>query len=154
MIDDVMDIVGLELMQDRHGNGTIGQCSQKGNTPVGAIASAKRNLVARNNTSLLEHDVQLLDTTSHIFVLQSATSVVGQRITIPVGLDAVFNSLNNVFCHSFFFKIMVRVTYIQVQMYELLLDLQIIQPAITPPTRGRNILNIHCQIGYIPHIHQ
>ena len=45
MIDDVVDIVGLELMQNGNNDSSIGNCSQKSDCPMCTVTSANGNLV-------------------------------------------------------------------------------------------------------------
>lgn len=57
VVDDVVYLVGHELMQDRYGYGTIGEGSEECYCPVGTVATAEGNLVTLDDTRILEHDV-------------------------------------------------------------------------------------------------
>ena len=93
VIDDVVNLVGHELMQNGHGNGSIGQRSQKGYSPLAGVATAEGYLVTLHDTTVFKQDVQLLYLTSHIVILQGGSLVVCQRIEIPIVDDALLNQL-------------------------------------------------------------
>ena len=91
VVHDVMHLVGHELMQDGHSHGTIGEHSQIGGGPVGTVASAKGNLVALHHPTVLKHDMQFLNLTCHIMVLQRSSFKIGECIAIPVVDDALLD---------------------------------------------------------------
>ena len=76
VVYDVMYIIRLELMQDRHNHRTIGDGSQEGHSPMRAVTSANRNFVAFLYATTLKDDMQLLYLSSHILVLQRGTLIV------------------------------------------------------------------------------
>ena len=49
VVDDVMDLFGMELMKDGDGNSTIGDGGKECNTPACRVAAADGNLVALSN---------------------------------------------------------------------------------------------------------
>ena len=57
MVDDVVYVVGLELMQDGYDDGSVGKGGQEGNSPVRAVASAHGYLVAFLYTARFKDDV-------------------------------------------------------------------------------------------------
>ena len=57
VVHDVVNLIGLEFMQNRHRYGTISQCSQKGGSPMGRILVAKSNFISRAHTAIFKDDM-------------------------------------------------------------------------------------------------
>lgn len=57
MGDQVVDCVGLEIVEDRDAHRTVGERSEGRHSPLGAILSAEGNLVALAKAGMLEKDV-------------------------------------------------------------------------------------------------
>ena len=91
VIDDVVNLVGSELVQDRHCYGSVGQSGEECYSPAGAVASAQGYLVAFNYAAAFEHYVQFLYLACHVVILQSGPLKVGQGILVPIGDDALFD---------------------------------------------------------------
>ena len=60
----------MELVEDGHGNGSVGEDAEEGGSPSAEVASAEGYLVARLDACLLEEDVHLLDDAGYIFILE------------------------------------------------------------------------------------
>lgn len=69
MVDDVVDLFGIEFVLDRHGHGSVGECGQESRCPISAVAPAKCYLVALLHTAVLEKDVELLYLARYILEL-------------------------------------------------------------------------------------
>ena len=93
MVDEVVDVPALELMQQRHGHGSVGQGREEGNGPVGLVPRADGYLVAALQSAHLEHDMYLLNPAGHVPVVEGHSVVVGERGAVPVLLDACFDDL-------------------------------------------------------------
>ena len=93
MVHDVVNLLRHELMEDRHGNSSVGERGKEGHGPLAAVAAAKGYLVALHHTGVLEQYVDFLNLACHVVVLQGLTLVVGQRIQIPEVDDAFLNQL-------------------------------------------------------------
>ena len=91
VIHNVMNLFGHKLMQDGHGNSTIGQCGQEGCGPLARVAPAEGNLVALLYARVLKQDVQLLNFACNIVILQRLSFIVGQCVAIPVADNAFFD---------------------------------------------------------------
>ena len=88
VVDDVVYLVGRELMEYRHCDGTVGQRGEECHSPVAAVATAQGYLVAFLHSTVLKHDVQLFYLACHIMVLQCLSFIVCQSIAIPIFNDA------------------------------------------------------------------
>ena len=87
VIHNTMYIVGLELVQDRHCHGAVGQCSQKSHTPMRTVAAAQSHFVALFQTALFVHQVYFCNLTGNLFVLQRNAFVVSQCVEFPIFLN-------------------------------------------------------------------
>ena len=93
VVDQMVDIAALELVQQRHGHGSVCQCGQKGHCPVGLIAGAYRYLVTALQAAHLQHDVNLFYSAGDIPEIKGDTIVVRKSGTVPVLLYTVLNNL-------------------------------------------------------------
>ena len=80
MVDDVVNLLAVELMQDGHDDGSVGQRCHKGYGPVGRIAPTDGYAVSFPDAGSLHHDVQLLYLSRYVVILQRSAFIVGQRI--------------------------------------------------------------------------
>ena len=87
VIDDVVNLVWMELVKHRHSNGAISQYREEGSSPSREIPAAKRNLVARLDAGFFKEDMELLDDTRHILILQGENPVIRHRIQEPMLLN-------------------------------------------------------------------
>jgi len=101
VVDDIVYLLGFELMEDGHNDGAIGHCGQKGDSPVCTVASADGNLVSRLNPGRFKQNVKLLNFASHILVLEGHALIVGEGIEIPMINDALLNQTDKVFVMVF-----------------------------------------------------
>ena len=89
VVDQIMDVTGLELVQDGHRHRAIGHGSQETHAPVGLVAGAEGHLVAFLQAAFLEIDMQMLDTPGDILVAQRHALVVGQGLAFPIFLETL-----------------------------------------------------------------
>ena len=89
VVDEVVNLLGVEFMEDGHGHGTIGEGSKEGNAPTCAIAAADGHFVPFFHTRSLEDDVNFFNNTGHVFIAESLSPVIGQGVQIPVVLNAL-----------------------------------------------------------------
>ena len=90
MVDNVVHLMSHKLVQDGHSYATITERGQESRSPVGTVATAECYLVAAANACIFKKDVEFFNFARYVFILQRSTLVVGQRIKIPVCLDALF----------------------------------------------------------------
>ena len=93
MVDDVVHVVGLELVKDRNGYCPVSYDAQESGCPVGTVAPAQRDFVPFPDSCMFEQDMHFLYLSGHVLILQRSSFVVCQCITVPVGADAFFNKL-------------------------------------------------------------
>ena len=93
VVDQIVDIAGLELVQDGHGDRAIGKGGEETYSPVGLVARADGDFVALLEAAFLESYMQVLDTLGHGLVSQGDTVVVGERRTLPILLEAFLKEL-------------------------------------------------------------
>ena len=90
MVDDVVDIVGFELMQNGNDDSSIGNRRQKSDCPVCTVTSANGNLVTGPDAGAFQYDMEFGYFPCYIFVLQCNSFVVCQGVAIPVFNNALF----------------------------------------------------------------
>jgi hypothetical protein len=59
----------MELMEDGHGDSSVGEDAEEGSSPSAEVASAQGYLVAGLYACLLEEDVEFLNDAGYIFIL-------------------------------------------------------------------------------------
>ena len=91
VVHDVVDLLGIELVEDGHGDGAEGEGSEEGYGPLAGVAPAEGYLVALLYTAVLEEDMYFLNLSGYIMILQRLALVVCQRITIPIVDDALLD---------------------------------------------------------------
>ena len=69
MVYDVMDIVCLEFVENRNGNGSVGDDTQEGGSPVGAVAAAKCYFIPWLDSCMLEQDMHFFYFPCYVFIL-------------------------------------------------------------------------------------
>ena len=84
MVDDVMDLFAVELVQDGHGDGSVGQRGKEGDCPVRRVTAADGYLVALVYIAVLKEDMQFLYLSRYIVELQGRSLIVGQGVLIPI----------------------------------------------------------------------
>ena len=80
MVNDVVHLLGCELVQNRNSYRSIRKRSNKRHRPVGTVASGKSYFVAFHHTAVFKKDVQLFNFASHIFILQRLSLVISKRV--------------------------------------------------------------------------
>src|SRR3712207_4227177 len=71
--------------------GAVGHRGEEAYSPVSAVASAYRNLVARTDAGTLQHDVKLGYLSGYIFILKRDSFIVCQGVPIPVADNTLFD---------------------------------------------------------------
>ena len=85
VVDDVDDVVGREILEDRHDDGSVGDRADVGDAPAGIVASDERDLVALPDAGLAVEEVQAGDLLGHFVVGEGlAVEIVGQRRHLAV----------------------------------------------------------------------
>ena len=84
MVDDVLDLFAVELVQDGHGDGSVGQRGKEGDCPVRRVTAADGYLVALVYIAVLKEDMQFLYLSRYIVELQGRSLIVGQGVLIPI----------------------------------------------------------------------
>ena len=69
MIHDVVNLIRIELMQNRYSDGSIGDCCEESNSPVRTITSANGDFVAFTDSAVFKCDMQLFYLSRYIVVL-------------------------------------------------------------------------------------
>ena len=69
MVHDIVYLFCIELMQDRHGNGPVGECGDKSHGPLTGVAPAEGNLITFLDTAVFKQDVNLFNLARHIVEL-------------------------------------------------------------------------------------
>ena len=69
MVDDMLNLLGMEFMQYGNCYGTIGESCQKCHSPTAHIAAAYGNLVAFLNTAIVKDDMQFCYLFGNITIL-------------------------------------------------------------------------------------
>ena len=88
MVDDMVDVIRLELMQDRHGNSSVGKYPEEADRPVGRVASDDGHFVAFLDTGMFQQDMKLLYPAGNVFEMVSMSIVIGESGEVPMLLDA------------------------------------------------------------------
>ena len=101
VVDDVVNLLGFELVENGNHDGAVADCGQKGNCPVGTVAAADGDFVARLDAGRLKENVEFLDFARHILVLEGYAFVVGECVEVPMVDDALFNETDEVFVMVF-----------------------------------------------------
>ncbi len=93
MVDEVMNVPGFELMQDRYRHGPVGHCGQKTDGPVHLVARADGNLVTLVQEAFLESYVQFLNASCHIPVAEADSLIVREGKPVPILSEAFLQKL-------------------------------------------------------------
>lgn len=91
VVDDVVDVVGLEFVQNRYDDSPISDGSQERDSPMGTVAAADGNLVAGLDAHTFQYNVKLGYFSGHVLVLQGCSFIVCQGITVPIVGDALLD---------------------------------------------------------------
>ena len=76
MIDEIVDIPGLELMKNGNHDGTVSHGGEVTHRPVDLVAGADGHLVSFVEEALLESDVQLFDPSGHVAIAEADSLIV------------------------------------------------------------------------------
>ena len=58
MVHQMVDVAGLELVEQRHGNRTVGHSAEEGDGPVDLVSRADGHLVAALKSAIFKKDVK------------------------------------------------------------------------------------------------
>ena len=90
VVVDVLYLLDVELGEDGHDDGAVGECGMEGDGPVGVVLVAQGNLVARLDAQLLEEPVEPRDHLRHVAIgeclARSVVGVGGQSPVLSYGL--------------------------------------------------------------------
>ena len=96
MVDDIVDLFGLELILYRYRHCPVCQGCEKRHRPMGGVSSAKGNLIALFHSGLFKKDVELFYLSRHVVILKCDAFVICKGVLVPV----VDNTLFNVFIET------------------------------------------------------
>ena len=113
MVDDVVYIIRLELVQDGHDDGAVGNGGQERHAPVSAVASTQGDFVSGPDIGRFEEQVHFGYFTCHVLVLQALSVEIRERFPVPVLLYAVFDKFYQFVFHIVWTYILVSETKVQ-----------------------------------------
>ena len=93
VVHQIVDIAGLELVQDGNGHGAVSDGGQETHAPVGLVAGADGHLVSFLEAALLKGDVQLGNPQGNLTVCQGHALVVGNSRAVPIFHQAFLKNL-------------------------------------------------------------
>ena len=93
VIHEVMDVAGLEFVQDGHRNGAVGKGGEEAHAPVRLVARAEGDFVAFLQAALFKTDVEHRDAFANLAVCERATLIVRQGGAVPMLLEAFLEEL-------------------------------------------------------------
>jgi hypothetical protein len=100
MFDDMVNIVGAEVMKDRHNNGAVGDGSYICHSPMSAVSADKRNAVVFLYSALAEKDMQFLNLLSHLGISECVLGlVISESFILPVLTERVLEHSNEIFVY-------------------------------------------------------
>ena len=111
--DDVVHLIRLELVQDGHDDGAVGNGGQKRHAPVSAVASAQGDFVSGPDIGRFKEQVHLGYFTRHVLVLQALSVEIRERFPVPVLFYAVFDKFYQFVFHIVWTYILVSETKVQ-----------------------------------------
>ena len=91
VVDDIMDLLRIELVQDGYGDGAVGERGEEGHGPLAGVAPCEGDLVALHDAAVLEENMEFLNFTCHVVILQRLALIVSQCIAVPVVDDALLD---------------------------------------------------------------
>ena len=94
MVDDVVHVVGLELVQDGDDDSPVCDSGKERHAPVSAVPSAQCDFVAGFDVGRFEHQVDFGNLPCHVFILQAFPVEVRESLAVPVCFDTGFNELD------------------------------------------------------------
>jgi len=96
----MVNVVGLELMEQRHHHAAKGVDGQEDHSPLRGVAATQGNLVAGADACVLKEQVEFFDFASQVFILQRLAVEVGQRRAFPVFADHLFDYVDDILFHG------------------------------------------------------
>jgi len=95
MIHQIMDVTGLELVENRDSNGTIGEGRKITDSPVGLIAGTNGHLVSFVETALFKCNVKFFNSSGDIAIFKGRSLIIGQRRAVPILSETLFKQFND-----------------------------------------------------------
>ena len=97
VVDNMGDIAGLEVLQNRYDYSTVSNDSHVGHRPMGTIAANEGDSVVFLNAALLEQNVQVRHLSRYIAVsINFLLPVVGHCGAVPVHAHGVFEKTDQI----------------------------------------------------------
>ena len=84
MVDDMVYVIGLELMQNGNHNGTVRYCCNAGSSPVGAVLAAQSYAVTGFQARFLKQYMQFCDSACYVTVQECGAFIISKGFFIPV----------------------------------------------------------------------
>src|SRR5574344_187908 len=69
MVDNVMNLLGIELMEDGHSHGAVCEGGEESHSPLAGIAPAKGDLVALSYSGIFKQDMEVFNLACYIMEL-------------------------------------------------------------------------------------
>lgn len=91
VIYEVMYVVGLEIVENRHCHDAVGNRGNGGDSPVGAVSSAQGYLVARFQSGIFKKQMQFGNFACDVAVLERLSLKVGHGGETPVVADGLLD---------------------------------------------------------------
>ena len=90
MVDDVVDIIRVEILQDRYNDGSISDGSHIGDAPTCIVLADDSYFVASSQAAMFEQQMQACDLFGHLSVsVADIFTVIGVTRQIPVFAKAI-----------------------------------------------------------------
>ena len=100
VVDDVVDVVGVEVLKDGDNHSTIGDGGQIGDDPAGVVAANEGDFVTLLDITLPKEHVELGNLLGHLIVGETLLlEVVCQSRHLAVLLETALVNLNQVFLY-------------------------------------------------------
>ena len=88
VIDKVVDIVRVEICEDRDDYGFVGVDCEERNGPTVGVSCAERNLVALLDSGLLEENVEFFKNFRDVRILERLSTILAESRLSPVTFDS------------------------------------------------------------------
>jgi len=99
MVDDVVYIVGLEFVQDRYYDGSVGKSSEKCDGPMRGVTAADGYFISFFYAGRLHQDMHLFYFAGNVFITVRNSFEIAQCGQFPVVANGVFDICVETFVH-------------------------------------------------------
>ena len=108
MLDDMMDVLGTEILQDGDDDRAVGDGGDIGDGPTGAVLPDEGDTVVLLDAALLKQQMQLLDLLGHLTVGEREFClIICEGFQVPIATERIFEQTHKVFFyHCLGFKLM------------------------------------------------